>query len=90
VIDLSELNIAGAAWRKSSRTGSEGNCVEVASVWRKSSQSGPDDHCVELTHLDRAIGVRDSKNPDGPRLIIVKQAWGLFAAQVKNGAYDLI
>jgi hypothetical protein len=89
VIDLSELNIASAAWRKSSRTGSEGNCVEVAPVWRKSSQSGPEDQCVELTHLAQVIAVRDSKNPNGPRLIITRQSWRTFSVQVKSGSYDL-
>ncbi len=34
--------------------------------WRKSSYSGNETDCVELAHtLD---SLRDSKNPDGPRL----------------------
>lgn len=39
--------------------------------WRKSSHS---DHsggnCIEVADLDPRIGVRDSKNPHGPKLII--------------------
>ena len=36
-----------------------------------------------------AVAVRDSKNPDGPRLIFGHSAWQAFAAQVKNGTLDL-
>jgi hypothetical protein len=45
-------------------------------VWRKSSHSGTDGgtECVEVAglhgHTGRVIGVRDSKNPDGPVLIL--------------------
>lgn len=37
----------------------------VPEQWRKSSSSGPDTDCVELSNTG---AVRDSKNPDGPRL----------------------
>ena len=50
-------------WRKSSRSGSEGNCVELA--WRKSSRSGDEGNCVELANTG---AVRDSKNPAGATL----------------------
>jgi uncharacterized protein DUF397 len=53
-------------WRKSSRSGDEGNCVELA--WRKSSFSGNEGNCVELAHTDTTGAVRDSKNPAGPHL----------------------
>jgi hypothetical protein len=45
-------------------------------VWRKSSHSGTDGgtECVEVAglhgHTSRVIGVRDSKNPDGPVLAL--------------------
>ncbi|OLR91312.1 DUF397 domain-containing protein [Actinokineospora bangkokensis] len=52
-------------WRKSSFSGSGGNCVEVR--WRKSSASN-DVNCVEVRH-DLAA-VRDSKNPTGPTLSV--------------------
>jgi hypothetical protein len=39
--------------------------------WRKSSYSGGanDATCVELAKLPTGIGIRDSKDPDGNRLI---------------------
>ena len=37
------------AWRKSSYSAPETNCVEVGiAPWRKSSHSGPDTNCVEV------------------------------------------
>lgn len=36
--------------------------------WRKSSRSGSNSNCVELRH--DGLAVRDSKNPDGPRLVL--------------------
>src|SRR5437773_12328726 len=39
-----------AAWRKSTYSGTNGNCVEVAVVpaWRASSYSGQNGNCVEV------------------------------------------
>ena len=43
-------------------------------VWRKSSRSTSSGNCVELA-LDHARGgVRDSKNPDGPILLLPGKA----------------
>ncbi|TDC60322.1 DUF397 domain-containing protein [Actinomadura sp. GC306] len=37
--------------------------------WKKSSHSDNlGGNCVELASLAGGVGVRDSKNPDGPRL----------------------
>jgi len=48
----------GALWRKSSRSVSDVDCVELAQltdvVWRKSVHSGSDDDCVELAALANA------------------------------------
>jgi uncharacterized protein DUF397 len=62
-------------WRKSSRSGEAGSCVELGRAWRKSSRSGGDGQCVELAY---AGAVRDSKNPGGPILRV--DLGGLLAA----------
>ena len=35
------------------------------------------------------VAVRDSKNPDGPRLAFPAGQWQAFTDQVKAGAFDL-
>jgi Domain of unknown function (DUF397) len=60
-------------WRKSSFSGAnDENCVEVA--WVKSSFSRSDANCVEIAELPDALGIRDSKNPDGPMLRVTPLA----------------
>ncbi|WP_021595350.1 DUF397 domain-containing protein [Actinomadura welshii] len=58
--------------------------------WRKSRYSGHSGgDCVEVADLAAAIGVRDSKDPDGPRLILSRQAWDALTMDIKSGARDL-
>ncbi|WP_328411923.1 DUF397 domain-containing protein [Streptomyces violaceus] len=49
------------------------------SMWIRSSYStdeGPD--CVEVAAAPAQILVRDSKNPDGPRLALAPTTWATF------------
>ncbi|WP_435244135.1 DUF397 domain-containing protein [Streptomyces sioyaensis] len=57
----------------------------VGSMWRKSSYSdGGDNNCIEIIDsLPGAVPVRDSKNPEGPALLIPAVAWEAFIRQVK-------
>lgn len=66
------------SWRKSSYSGTgNGGCVEVA--WRKSSFSGATNGaCVEVAFGAEAVGVRDSKQTDGPRLEFPPAEWRRF------------
>jgi hypothetical protein len=63
-------------WRKSSFSGGNTDCVEVA--WHKSSFSGENTNCVEVTGIAEAVGVRDSKNPDVPHLEFPAERWAGF------------
>jgi hypothetical protein len=78
-----------AAWRKSSYSGSEGgNCVEVG-AWRKSAKSGSDGGtCVEVAEVEAGVAVRDSKDPDGPRLAFGRKAFGVLVEEIRAGRYD--
>jgi hypothetical protein len=67
-------------WRKSSFSGGDSNCVEIAfGTWRKSSFTG-DANCVEIAHSVEAAAIRDSKHPDGPMLTVPASAYQQFVA----------
>jgi hypothetical protein len=58
-----------------------------APAWRKSSYSGNSGgNCTEAAVIPGAVLIRDSKDPDGPRLAFGRQAWAAFAAKAKSGA----
>ncbi|MEU5990579.1 DUF397 domain-containing protein [Spirillospora sp. NPDC047418] len=59
--------------------------------WQKSSYSGGSatSDCVELGRSPRAVGVRDSKDPTGPRITLPVECFRRLAADIKRGAYDL-
>ncbi|MFI0355554.1 DUF397 domain-containing protein [Actinomadura sp. 9N407] len=56
--------------------------------WRKSSHS---DHaggdCVEVANLSTTIGVRDSKDPNGPKLAFSAADWRSFTRRIKTGEH---
>jgi hypothetical protein len=83
------MDFSDVTWRKSSYSASGGgSCVEVG-VWRKSSYSASVD-CVEVARFpERAVAVRDSKNPDGPKLVCTTGHWRAFVAGIKAGGFSL-
>jgi uncharacterized protein DUF397 len=61
-----------------------------AVTWRKSSYSGSEGGtCVELADLVTAVGIRDSKNPDGPSLVVGRRELSSLVARVKSGDLTL-
>ncbi|WP_084338066.1 DUF397 domain-containing protein [Actinomadura oligospora] len=72
------IEVADIAWRTSSYSGGTGgNCVEVGDLtWRKSSRStNTGGNCVEVGAAAAVVAVRDSKDPDGPKLLLSAAAW---------------
>lgn len=50
-----------------------------ALAWIKSSYSSSDGpECVEIATTPDTVLIRDSKNPDGPRLTIAPTTWADF------------
>lgn len=47
--------------------------------WFKSTySSGGSNTCVEVRFTEATVGVRDSKNPDGPRFTFTARGWKAF------------
>ncbi|MGW7553472.1 DUF397 domain-containing protein [Streptomyces rimosus] len=61
------MNVTGVTWRKSTHSGGQGECLEIADGLPAGSP----------------VPVRDSKHPDGPHLLFPAPAWSAFIACVK-------
>jgi hypothetical protein len=59
--------------------------TDLPGIWRRSSYSGTNGECVEAAASGLAVSVRDSKDPEGPRLVFRNAAWLTFAAELKAG-----
>ena len=57
-------------------------------VWHKSTRSnGNGGACVEVArNLPGIVAVRDSKNPDGPALIVSGDEWASFITRLRATA----
>ncbi|WP_318279421.1 MULTISPECIES: DUF397 domain-containing protein [Streptomyces] len=54
-------------------------------AWRKSSYSNGGGNCVEVAQASIGVPVRDSKDPEGPVIVIAPAAWSAFMSSVKGG-----
>jgi hypothetical protein len=76
------MDLSGVTWRKSSYTGSNGgNCVEVAELTDVAAGSEQ-----KIAHTE-LIAIRDSKNPDGPKLFFNPAEWDAFLNGVKASEF---
>ncbi|MGW7377963.1 DUF397 domain-containing protein, partial [Streptomyces venezuelae] len=57
-------------------------------AWFKSSYSDPGQNCLEVADLTATprtgIAVRDSKNPQGPALLLHPTSWAAFVAHASR------
>lgn len=56
-------------------------------VWRKSTLSSHS-NCVEVAFIDGQVGIRDSKNRQGPILMVTGDEWEAFVGGVRAGEFD--
>ncbi|MEV5597055.1 DUF397 domain-containing protein [Streptomyces sp. NPDC052496] len=56
--------------------------------WRKSSYSDTGAQCVECAIVDAGtVAVRDSKNPNGPALLLDREQLSAFVSAVAGGRF---
>jgi len=58
--------------------------TELTGPWRTSSRSTGGNECVEVAQTRERCLVRDSKQPNGRRLSVGRQAWAAFTRNLKN------
>ena len=61
---MTEMDLSRAKWHRSSYSGQDGNCVEIA------------------RNLPELVAVRDSKAPDGAKLVVSREAWWVFIRSI--------
>jgi Domain of unknown function (DUF397) len=58
-------------------------------AWRKSTHS-VGNGCVEVASFGDHIGVRDSKDRNGPSLLFAPEEWQAFVNEARRGKFDFL
>ncbi len=56
----------------------------AGAVWHTSSYSGPNNECVAVALTHDVVGVRDSKDAQGPALVLSAASWTAALAAVRD------
>jgi len=58
-------------------------------AWRKSTHSNNGGNCVEVArNLADIVAVRDSKQPDGPKLVVQAGEWRALIAYLRQARFE--
>lgn len=68
-----KVDLTGAQWRISSRSGGSGQCVEVA---------------TDVPAHPGHVAVRHSKRPDAEVIMYTDAEWAAFVGGVRDGEFD--
>lgn len=61
----------------------------IGARWIKSTRSANGGQCVEVArNLPGVVGVRDSKDPCGPALVVAPGAWKAFTNAIRSEVSD--
>ncbi|GIH74426.1 DUF397 domain-containing protein [Planobispora longispora] len=76
-----EADLSEAVWHRAAPSDDRGSCVEVAVVddLREGHKAG----------LGSLYVLRDSKDPDGPKLFFTQAEWDAFVGGVRLGEFDV-
>jgi hypothetical protein len=67
-----EIDLTGADWTTSSRSGGTGNCVEVA---------------LRIPHAPGFVAVRHSRRPEAEVIVYTDAEWAAFVGGVVGGEF---
>jgi hypothetical protein len=89
-------DLTSVPWRKARRSGDGANCIEVSIVDREEAAKDPNSPeaialasgAAHKADYDRLYVVRDSKDPEGPRLYFTPAEWEAFRLGVLDGEFD--
>jgi hypothetical protein len=77
---------SGMTWRKSSfSNGTGGDCVEVA-LWNENCDEA--ESAAHKAGIGPLIALRDSKDPDGPKLYFTRSEFAAFRRGLVAGEFD--